>query len=164
MHKFIMINLKNKSVLPYLNTTVDFEKSFGEIQKLLMKFGCSDLMTRRQPSIVPNPDLKLNCDLYTIGFMQNGNRFLIEFPVFIISLKNGEKRVNMKASGRAMFNKIKSLLVDVELEFLSFEQAMMPFQLISDGSGKNQTISEYVDIHRAEMYSGKHMFMLGSGN
>ena len=162
MHKFITINAKNKSILPYLNTTVDFTKSFGEIQGLLMKFGCSDLITRQQPSMIPNS--KLNCTLYTIGFVQKGNRFLIEFPVVIVPFgRNNERRIKMNTSGRVMFNKIKSLLVDVEMEFLSFEQAMMPFQLISDGSGQARTIQDYVDEHREEMSSGKHAFMLGDG-
>jgi hypothetical protein len=81
MHKIITVTPKNKHILPYLNTTVTFEKSFGEIQGLLMKFGCSDLITRQTPSMVPGT--KLACTHYMIGFVQKGNHFLIEFPIFI---------------------------------------------------------------------------------
>ena len=162
MHKFINVNAKNKSILPYLNTTVDFTKSFGEIQGLLMKFGCADLITRQTPSKVPGTTL--NCTLYTIGFVQKGNHFLIEFPIFIVPVgRNNEKQVRMNVSGRLILNKIKSLLVDVELEFLSFEQAMMPYQLIADRNGQPVTIQDYIDDNRKEIATGKNVFMLGEG-
>lgn len=162
MHKFINVNAKNKSILPYLNTTVDFTKSFGEIQGLLMKFGCADLITRQTPSKVPGTTL--NCTLYTIGFVQKGNHFLIEFPVFIVPFgRDYHKEVRMNVSGRIMLNKVKALLVDVEMEFLSFEQAMMPFQLIAGRDGLPTTIQDYIDENRAEIATGKNVFMLGDG-
>ena len=162
-HKFITISQKNKAVLPYLNTTVDFNKSFGEIQGLLMKFGCSDLITRQTPDVVPGTNLK--CTKYMIGFVQKGNHFLIEFPIIIVPIgRNAIKEVRMNPSGRLMLNKIKALLVDVEMEFLSFEQAMMPYQLISDGAGNPTTIQDFVDDHRKEIATGKSVFMLGDGH
>jgi hypothetical protein len=163
MHKFITISQKNKSVLPYLNTTVSFEKSFGEIQALLMKFGCSDLITRQTPSKVPGTTL--SCTLYTVGFVHHGNHFLVEFPVVIVPFgKKQEKEVRMGVSGRIILNKIKSLLVDVEMEFLSFEQAMMPYQLIAGENGQPVTIQDYVDDHRGMMQtSGVKLFVLGDG-
>ncbi len=163
MHKFINVNAKNKSILPYLNTTVEFTKSFGEIQGLLMKFGCADLITRQTPSKVPGTTL--NCTLYTIGFVQKGNHFLIEFPVFIVPFgRDHHKEVRMNVSGRIMLNKVKALLVDVEMEFLSFEQAMMPFQLIAGRDGQPVTIQDFVDNNRAEIASGKSVFLLGNGD
>ena len=163
MHKFITVNVKNKAILPYLNTTVEFTKSFGEIQGLLMKFGCADRITRQTPSQVPGTSL--NCTLYTIGFVQKGNHFLIEFPVFIVSMgRDKHKEVKMNVSGRIMLNKVKALLVDVELEFLSFEQAMMPFQLIAGHDGNPTTIQDFVDDNRSEIASGKTAFLLGSGS
>ena len=162
MYKFITVTSKNKHILPYLNTTVTFEKSFGEIQGLLMKFGCSDLVTRQTPSIVPGT--KIPCTRYMIGFVQKGNHFLIEFPIFIVPVgRNNEKQVRMNVSGRIILNKIKSLLVDVELEFLSFEQAMMPYQLIADRNGQPVTIQDYIDDNRKEIATGKNVFMLGEG-
>ena len=162
-HRFITINSKNKQILPYLNTTVDFSDSFGKIQSLLMKFGCSDLITRQTPSVVPGLDIP--CNLYTIGFVHKGYHFLIEFPVLIVPCgRNAIKEVRMNPSGRIMLNKIKSLLVDVEIDFLSFEQAMMPFQLISGSDGKPTTIQDFVEENREQIASGKSVFMLGSGN
>lgn len=159
-HKFIMVNQKNKQVLPYLNTTVNFTDSFSKIQSLLMKFGCSDLITRQTPSVVPGSNL--SCTLYTIGFVHKGYHFLIEFPVLIVPAgRSATKEVRMNPSGRIMLNKIKSLLVDVEIDFLSFEQAMMPFQLISGNDGKPVTIQDFVDGHMNEIASGKSIFMLG---
>ncbi len=161
-HKFITLNAKNKQLLPYLNTTVDFSDSFGKIQGLLMKFGCSDLVTRQKPSVVPG--LNLSCTEYTIGFVHKGNHFLIEFPILIVPAgRNGVKEIRMNPSGRIMFNKIKSLLVDVEIDFLSFEQAMMPFQLISGDDGKPTTIQDFVDDHRERIACGGKVFMLGDG-
>jgi hypothetical protein len=163
MHKFITVSQKNKSVLPYLNTTVSFEKSFGEIQALLMKFGCSDLITRQTPSKVPGTTL--SCTLYTIGFVNRGNHFLVEFPVVIVPVgRQMTKEVRMNVSGRVVLNKIKSILVDVEMEFLSFEQAMMPYQLIAGRNGEPTTIQDYVDDHRSQLQiSGGNLFMLGDG-
>ncbi len=161
-HKIITVTPKNKHILPYLNTTVTFEKSFGEIQGLLMKFGCSDLITRQTPSVVPGT--KLACTHHMIGFVQKGNHFLIEFPIFIVPVgRHSDKEVRMNVSGRIMLNKIKALLVDVEMEFLSFEQAMMPFQLIAGRDGQPVTIQDYVDENRDTIASGKNMFMLGDG-
>lgn len=162
MYKYITITPKNKYILPYLNTTVSFEKSFGEIQGLLMKFGCSDLITRQTPSMVPGS--KLPCTQYMIGFIQKGNHFLIEFPIFIVPIgRNHEKEVRMNISGRIMLNKIKALLVGVEIEFLSFEQAMMPFQLIAGRDGKSVTILDFVDENRTAIATGGNVFMLESG-
>jgi hypothetical protein len=162
-HKFITITPKNKQILPYLNTTVDFSDSFGKIQGLLMKFGCSDLITRQTPSVVPGTNL--SCILYTIGFVHKGYHFLIEFPVLIVPVgRNSVKEVKMNPSGRIMLNKIKSLLVDVEIDFLSFEQAMLPFQLISGNDGNPITIQDFVDGHRDDISCGKSIFMLGDGN
>ena len=163
MHKFITVSAKNKSVLPYLNTTVPFERTFGEIQGLLMKFGCSDLITRQTPSIVPGT--KMSCTLYMIGFVQKGNHFLIEFPIVIVPVgKQQTKEIRMAVSGRIMLNKIKALLVDVEMDFMSFEQAMMPFQLIAGRDGQPTTIQDFVDDHRAELQTGGgNLFRLGDG-
>ena len=54
---------------------------------------------------------------------------------------------------------------NVEIEFRSFEQAMMSFQLISDGSGKSMTVEEYVDEHRGEIRGGglAGLLQIGSG-
>ena len=99
-----------------------------------------------------------------IVFVQKGNHFLIEFPIFIVPVgRNNEKQVRMNVSGRIILNKIKSLLVDVELEFLSFEQAMMPYQLIADRNGQPVTIQDYIDDNRKEIATGKNVFMLGEG-
>lgn len=163
MHKFITVNQKNKSILPYLNTTVSFEKSFGEIQGLLMKFGCTDLITRQTPNVTV-PGTSIKCTKYMIGFVQKGNHFLIEFPIFIVPVgRNHEKEIRMNISGRIMLNKIKALLVDVEMEFLSFEQAMMAFQLITGGDGQPITIQDYVDENRSSIATGKSVFMLEGG-
>jgi hypothetical protein len=164
MYKFITINQKNKAVLPYLNTTVAFEKSFGEIQGLLMKFGCSDLITRNTPSTVPGTTLK--CNKYMIGFVQKGNKFLIEFPIFIVPTgRNGIKEVRMNPSGRVILNKIKAMLTDVEMDYLTFEQAMMPYQLIAGQDGNPITIQDFVDDHRNEFVSGANPFpLLESGS
>jgi len=163
MHKFVTISSKNKSVVPYLNTTVLFDKTFVEIQSLLMKFGCSDLMTRQVAGTVPQTSLP--CTLYTIAFFHRGQKFLIEFPIIIalVGRDRRDKKVMMNVSGRLMLNKIKALLVDVELDVMTFEQAMMPFQLISDGAGKPVTIQEYVDTNRDKIQSGNmgSLFALG---
>jgi hypothetical protein len=53
--------------------------------------------------------------------------------------------------------------VGVEMEFLSFEQAMMPFQLIAGRDGKSVTILDFVDENRTAIATGGNVFMLESG-
>jgi hypothetical protein len=150
-HKILDI-VKKEGKMPYVDTTVDFDKSFAEIQQLLRKFGCGDVFTRSQASTVPK--IKVPCTIHSIGFVHKGSKFLIEFPVTVVvqGREGSEKRVvNMNISGRIVLNKVKALLVDVEIGHLTFEQSMLPYQLITDNTGRTLTIADMVDENRNKL-------------
>jgi hypothetical protein len=163
-HKVIEI-IRKQGKMPYLDTTVDFNKSFGEVQALLRKFGCEDIMTRSQVSSVPK--LKIHCDLHTIAFVHKGTKFLIEFPVVIVTQGRfgDERKLNMNVSGRIIFNKVKAMLVDVEIEYLTFSQAMMPFRIVAAQDGRPITMQEFVDENQTRLADpgGMERLLIGSG-
>ncbi|MCJ7697787.1 MAG: hypothetical protein MUO73_05615 [Thermoplasmata archaeon] len=163
-HKFIEIKKARKTIMPYLNTTVSFDKSFSEIQALLIKFGCEDLLTRTQPGIVPK--LNIPCTFYSIGFIQKGTKFLIEFPITIVltGRYSGNKAVNMNISGRIIYNKVKAMLVDVEIDYLTFQQAMLPYMMLQSPDGRSVPLADFIDENRQQLQSGVgQFFALGNG-
>jgi len=149
-HKILEI-IKKEGKMPYVETTVPFDKSFAEIQQLLRKFGCGDVFTRSQASTIPK--IKVPCTIHSIGFVHKGSKFLIEFPVTVVVMgKFGdERKVNMNISGRIVLNKVKALLVDVEIGHLTFEQSMLPYQLVTDRNGRTLTILDMVDENRKSL-------------
>lgn len=165
-HKAIEI-VRKEGKIPYLDTEVSFDKSFGEIQNLLRKFGCDDVFTRQQASNILK--LKIPCTIFSIGFVYKGSKFLIEFPVtVVVQGRKGmeEKKLNMNVSGRIVLNKVKALLVDVEIGYLGFEQAMLPYQLIATNDGRGAiTVAEMIDENRGKLQDVGVMecLLLGAG-
>jgi len=151
VHKVVEI-IKKEGKMPYTETTVPFDKSFGEVQQLLRKFGCEEVFTRSQLSSIPKMKVS-SCTIHSIGFIHKGSKFLLEFPVtVVVQGRHGEdKKVNMDISGRIVLNKVKSLLVDVEINYLSFEQAMLPYQLVAARDGRAITVMEMVDENRSKL-------------
>lgn len=162
--KIIEIRRKDGK-MPYLDTEVAFDKSFAEVQALLRKFGCEDVFTRSQASTIPK--MKIPCTLFSIGFIHKGTKFLIEFPVTVIvqGRNDADRKLNMNVSGRIVLNKVKALLVDVEIEYLTFEQAMLPFQLVAARDGRTVTVAQFVDENRDKMLNVGAMecLLLGGG-
>lgn len=141
MHKVVTI----KRDFPYAKTTVSFEKSLAEIQALLAKFGCGRMGTMRDP--------RGDEILHTLIFEHHGLQYMIEFPITYIQ-QQSQRKQDMRISGRVVFNQVKSLLVDAEIGYLDFSQAMMRY-LVLPGPQGPQTLMEYVADHREELSQGK---------
>ncbi len=111
------ITLELGSKFPYIDTDVAFERSTEEIIKLLKKFKCEEILTYQ------------NGDEFKIAFRKGGWPYLIEFPLTYVKGKQRQRppELNMRISGRIVFNRIKSVLVDVTLDEAEFMQAMFRY-------------------------------------
>lgn len=109
------ITLEIGSKFPYIDTDVAFERSVEEIIKLLKKFKCDEILTYQ------------NGDEFKIAFRKGGWPYLIEFPLTYVKGKQRPPELNMRISGRIVFNRIKSVLVDATLDEAEFMQAMFRY-------------------------------------
>ncbi|MDD4972330.1 MAG: hypothetical protein PHT07_23115 [Paludibacter sp.] len=128
----------------YTGTDVPFERSVGQIQAMLMKHGCDriGILTDRKGEHV----------LTSIMFEKAGIPYLIEFPVTYIQQKT-QKKLEMKVSGRIIHDRIKALLIDVDINILDFSQAMMGF-IALPGPGGPVTLQEIVLTDRDRIAQG----------
>jgi len=131
----------------YTGTVVDIARSVEQIKQMLMKHGCSKIGEMRTFGENEAPRLIL-------VFENKETPFTIEFPVTYIITKGGKKELNMNISGRIIHDRVKSLLVEVDIGYLDFTQAMMPYLLVSTPQGKI--------ILEDAIKSNEEMFKLGS--
>lgn len=117
------MNLDSGSKFPYIDTDVPFEKSVDEIIKLLKKFSCDEILTFQKG------------DEFKIAFRKGDWPYLIEFPLTYIKRKQKPAELAMRISGRIVFNRIKSVLVDSALDELEFMQAMFRYVAIPAPEG-----------------------------
>jgi hypothetical protein len=142
--------------IPYASTTVGFNRSVGEIKDLLKRFKCTTIADFQQRG----PD---NLTLNTLGFEKDGLRYLIEFPIVYVENSQG-KRLNMDVSGRIVFNRVKALLVDAEIEYLSFHEAMLPYLALPTPHG-TMSVMEAVQSNIENIKAGTSgLFLLPGGN
>ena len=141
--------------MPYANTSVGFNRSIGEIKDLLQRFKCEKIIDFQERG----PD---NLQLNTLGFEKDGLRYLIEFPIVYVENSQG-KRLNMDVSGRIIFNRVKALLVDAEIEYLSFHEAMLPYLALPTPNG-TMSVMEVVQSQIENIKQGTQgMFLLPGG-
>jgi hypothetical protein len=141
---------------------VSLESSISDIKELLRKYGCERVITDDSDLVITNKTYRV----YTIAFQQKGIRYIVQFPVTTI-VKGREKKeiIDMKISGRIVYNKIKSLLVDVEIGYLSFSQAMIQFVAIPTPNGDVVSMAEYVESNQIQLQSGiNNFFQIGDGH
>ncbi|MCK9591434.1 MAG: hypothetical protein M0Q91_05425 [Methanoregula sp.] len=136
MHKIITIWIgegpdrkgKLHKPFPYAGSGVGFNQSVGQIKDLLARFNCEriiDYSDKRKDD--PHP-------MHTIGFEKDGLRYIVEFPVTYVEHSTA-RRLDMNVSGRIVFNRIKALLVDAEIEHLTFHEAMIPYLVLPTPQG-----------------------------
>lgn len=113
----------------YTGTTVEFTRSIEQIKQMLMKHGCSRIGEMRTIDKDEIPRLVL-------VFENLGTPFTIEFPTTYTHTKSGKKELNMNISGRIIHDLVKSLLVQVDIKYFSFAQAMMPYLLVDTPRGR----------------------------
>ncbi len=107
------IFLKPDAPLPYTKTVIPFDRSILDVKALLKKFGADEIMVYEN-----NLEVK-------IAFRKGGVPYIIDFPLIYIEGPKTPARLSMEISGRIVYNRIKTILLDVELGTLSFMQAML---------------------------------------
>jgi len=137
----------------YVETDTPFSRSVQQIKELLDRYGCERIL-----------EYSNKCgDVteYSLAFECRGAKFLIEFP--ITYLKGNPPKLNMNVSGRIIFNKVKALLVDVDIEYLDFTQAMIPFLLLPTSSGRPVTATDLLTLENMDEKARQLRFLLGDG-
>lgn len=138
---------------PYESTQVPLEKSIAAIKILLTKHGCT--------RIAEMTDHRGKEALVTLAWEQSGIPFMVEFP--IIYAPGGAPR--MDVSGRIIHDRIKAMLIEVEIDLWSFVQAMSPFIALPGPDGKAEPMYEYITEHGAALTKGLPLFpQLGGGS
>ena len=124
MHK----KVKLEQGYNYTGTTVPFSRSVGQIKDLLTSHGVL--------KIAEMTDFNTEGEqISTIAFEHFGIPYVIEFPITYVKYVKKPDALNMNISGRIVFDRIKALLIQVDIEYLSFSQAMMPFIAIPSETG-----------------------------
>lgn len=142
--------------LPYAETGVGFNQSVGQIKDLLEKFNCEKIVDFSE-TIKGQP-----YPVRTVGFQKDGLRYLIDFPITYIE-NSKYKKLNMDVSGRIVFNRIKALLVDAEIEYLTFHEAMLPYLALPTPNG-TISVMEAVQSQIENIKSGTQgLFLLTRG-
>lgn len=117
------LTLELGSKFPYIDTDVPFERSVDEVIKLLKKFKCDEILTYQ------------NGEEFKIAFRKGGWPYLIEFPLTYIKGKQKPAVLNMQVSGRIVYNKVKSALVDAIMDEGEFREAMFRYVAIPTPGG-----------------------------
>jgi hypothetical protein len=155
MHKTVTLRKRNRKErgAAYVDTSVPFSQSLVDIKKLLDRYGCDKILefTERCGDVI----------YYSLAFEHRGTKFMIEFP--ITYLQGNPPKLNMNVSGRIIYNKVKALLVDVEIEYLNFSQAMVPFMLLPTQSGRPVTATDILTLEEVGQRAKNVQFLLSGG-
>jgi len=107
------IFLKPNAAFPYTQTRVPLDSSISLIKALLKKFSADEIVVYENGKEVK------------IGFRKGNVPYIIDFPEIYIEGPKTPAKLSMDISGRIVYNRIKTILLDVELGTLSFMQAML---------------------------------------
>lgn len=130
----------------YTGTTVSFDRSIMQIQAMLEKHKCSRIAIQK--------DMRGDIPTVTLLFEKAGLPYIIEFPIIYERRKRDADKLRMDISGRIIHDRIKALLIEVELNVLDFSQGMMAFLAIPDKSGRPQALQDYVMDNRNQLAQG----------
>ena len=119
---------KKHKPFPYAETETGFNQSVGQIKDLLERFNCERLIDYSEKAKGSDASTRI------IAFEKDGLKYLIDFPTTYLENKT-RKWLNMDVSGRIVFNRVKALLVDAEIEYLSFHEAMLPYLALPTPNG-----------------------------
>jgi hypothetical protein len=138
----------------YTKTEVSLDRSVNEIKKMLLENGCSRIGTQE--------DLRGKVPIYTLIFEKDGLPYMIEFPVVYERLRNNPDKLRMDLSGRIIRDRIKVLLMEVEIGVSPFTAAMAQFVAIADRSTGNPVQMEnYLVEHQGEIPGGTLFLPVG---
>ncbi len=140
---------------PYMGTETPFEKSLTAIERMLERYQVEDLITRKTYQVLQGSGIPEPVTFYTLAFRKAGFNYLVEFPIIIEQGPKLGKRLRMDVSARIIHDRIKALLIGVDLELMNFNVAMMPYTALPDGKGGLQSLQDFVIEHRAEISQGR---------
>ena len=141
-HKIVRI----KSGANYTGTTVNFDRSVLQIQAMLEKHHCSRIAIQK--------DMRGDLPTVTLIFEKEGIPYIIEFPIIYEKRTRDTDKLRMDVSGRIIHDRIKALLIEVELNILDFSQGMMAFLAIPDKTGRPQALQDFVLDHKGKLTPG----------
>ena len=141
-HKIVKIS----SGAAYTGTTVNFDRSVMQIQAMLEKHKCSRIAIQK--------DMRGDLPTVTLLFEKAGLPYIIEFPIIYESRKHTADKLRMDVSGRIIHDRIKALLIEVELNVLDFSQGMMAFLAIPDKTGRPQALQDYILENKNQISAG----------
>jgi len=121
---------------PYYGTDVPFERSLEQIKTMLRKHGCHKIAEMTDG------------DAARIVFEKDGRIYLIDFPLAYIETGSKYQRKTepaMRISGRIIHDRIKALLVGVEVQYMEFHQAMIGFLAIQGPEGRPVALMDRID-------------------
>ncbi len=130
----------------YTGTTVSFDRSLLQIQAMLEKHKCSRIAIQK--------DMRGEIPTVTLLFEKAGLPYIIEFPIIYEKRKRDADKLRMDISGRIIHDRIKAMLIEVELNILDFSQGMMAFIAIPDKAGRPQALQDYVMDNRNQLSQG----------
>lgn len=130
----------------YTGTTVNFDRSVLQIQAMLEKHKCSRIAIQK--------DMRGEIPAITLIFEKAGLPYIIEFPIIYEKRRNVQDKLRMDVSGRIIHDRIKALLIEVELNVLDFSQGMMAFLAIPDKTGRPQALQDYILENKGQISSG----------
>jgi hypothetical protein len=141
-HKIVKI----ESGANYTGTSVNFDRSMMQIQAMLEKHKCSRIAIQK--------DMRGTLPTVTLLFEKSGLPYIIEFPIIYEKRKRDADKLRMDVSGRIIHDRIKALLIEVELNILDFSQGMMAFLAIPDKTGRPQALQDYVLENKGQIGQG----------
>jgi hypothetical protein len=130
----------------YTGTTVNFDRSLLQIQAMLEKHKCSRIAIQK--------DMRGELPTITLLFEKAGLPYIIEFPIIYERRKKVADVLRMDISGRIIHDRIKALLIEVELDVLDFSQGMMAFLAIPDKTGRPQALQDYIVDNKERLATG----------
>ncbi len=139
-----------KPGMNYVSTKVSFENSKNQIKQMLKKFGCDKIADFEDTST----------GLSKIIFEKDNVPFIVEFPITYVERGrkySKTKDLDMRISGRIIHDRIKSLLIAIEINYLNFTQAMMPFIALQSVDGMKPMETIVLEQHDA-LANGKFEF------
>ena len=140
----------------YTRTDVPLDRSMSEIKKMLVGAGCTRMGTQE--------DTRGKVPFYTLLFEKDGQPFMIEYPIIYERSRGGPDKLRMDISGRIIRDRIKALLIEVEIGASPFAGAMAQFAAIADRStGRPVPMENYLLEHRQEIRTGT-LFLPSGGS
>ena len=130
----------------YTGTKVNFDRSVLQIQGMLERHKCSRIAIQK--------DMRGEIPATTLLFEKAGLPYIIEFPIIYECRKRDADKLRMDISGRIIHDRIKALLIEVELNILDFSQGMMAFIAIPDKTGRPQSLQEYILNNKGQISAG----------